>query len=180
VVGYSRHTNAVAAELQRDLVEVLAQARGAAGIAESGVRTQPQGDGQFAVLPIGIDESVVIPRVIARLGAGLLDRDRGRADEDRMRLRVALHRGLVKEAANGWVGTAAIAVHRILDSPQLRTTIKENPIAPYVLGLPDVLYRDVIAHAVEPPLAADFRPMTMALPQKDFVEQGWVTVGAAG
>jgi hypothetical protein len=180
VVGYSRHTNAVAAELQRDLVDVLAKAREAAGIAESDVRTQPQGDGQFAVLPVGIDESVVIPRVIARLGAGLLDRDRGRAAEDRMRLRVALHRGLVKEEANGWVGTAAIAVHRILDSPQMRTAIKENPIAPYVLGLPDVLYQDVIAHAVEPPLPADFRPMTMALPEKNFVEQGWVMVGPAG
>jgi len=179
VVGYSRHGNAAAEELQRDLVEVLAQARRAAGIADSGVHTQPQGDGQFSVLPTGIDESAVIPRMIARLGAGLLDRDRGRAAEDRMRLRVALHRGLVKEAANGWIGTSAIAVHRILDSPPLRAAIKDNPEAAYVLGLPDVLYRDVIAHAVEPPLPADFRPMTMALPEKDFVEQGWVMVGAA-
>ncbi len=179
VVGYSRRRNAETEELQRDLVRVLSEARRAAGIAESAVRPQPQGDGQFTVLPVGIDEAAVIPTMIATLRAALLDRDRGRAAAERMRLRVALHRGLVKETANGWVGAAAIAVHRLLDSPPLRAAIKENPEAPYVLGLPDVLYQDVIAHAVEPPLASDFRPMTVELPEKDFVEHGWLTVGAA-
>jgi hypothetical protein len=178
VVGYSRRRNAETEELQRDLVRVLSDARRAAGIAESTVRPQPQGDGQFTVFPTGIDESVVIPRMIAALRAALLDRDRGRTADKRMRLRIALHRGLVKETANGWVGTAAIAVHRLLDSPPLRAAIKENPEAPYVLGLPDVLYHDVIAHAVEPPLPSDFRPMTVELPEKDFVEHGWLTVGA--
>ena len=178
VVAYSGRPNAATEELQRDLVEVLGRARRAAGIEDSAVRPQPQGDGQFTVLPVGIDESVVIPRIVAALRSGLLARDAGRAAEDRMRLRVALHRGLVKEAANGWVGSAAIAVHRILDSPPLREAIKDNPEAPYVLGLPDVLYRDVIVHAVEPPRPADFRAMTVELPAKDFVEHGWLTVGA--
>jgi hypothetical protein len=94
-----------------------------------------------------------------------------------MRLRVALHRGLVKEADNGWVGSSAIAVHRILDSGPLRAAVKENPAACYVLGLPDVLYRDVIEHAVEPPRAGDFRAMVVDLPEKDFVERGWLYVG---
>lgn len=178
VVGYSRRGNVSAEEVQHDLVRVLAQARAAAGIAESAVRPQPQGDGQFTVLPVGVDESVVIPRLIGRLRAALLDRDRERPEGERMRLRVAFHRGLVKEAANGWVGGVAVAVHRILDSGPLRQAIKENPEAPYVLGLPDVLFHDVIAHAVEPPLPADFRPMTVELPEKAFVEQGWLTIGA--
>jgi hypothetical protein len=178
VVGYSRRRNAATEELQHDLVEVLARARREAGIDDSAVHPQPQGDGQFTVLPVGIDESVVIPRMIAAIGSGLTARDARRSAEDRMRLRVALHRGLVKETVNGWVGSAAIAVHRILDSPPLRAAINENPQAPYVLGLPDVLYRDVIVHAVEPPRPADFRPMIVELPEKDFVEQAWLTVGA--
>ena len=148
VAGYSRRGNVSAEEVQRDLVRVLAQARAAAWIAESAVRPQPQGDGQFTVLPVGVDESVVIPRLIGRLRAALLDSNRERPEGERMRLRVAFHRGLVKEAANGWVGGAAVAVH------------------------------DVIAHAVEPPLPADFRPMTVELPEKAFVEQGWLTIGA--
>ncbi len=179
VVGYSRRGNAEAELLQRDLVDVLAQARRAAGIPDSMVAPQPQGDGQFTVLPVGIDESVVIPRLLAALGAGLAERDRDVPERERMRLRVALHRGLVKEADNGWVGSAAIAVHRILDSPPLRAAVGDNPAAVFVLGIPDVLYRDVIVHAVEPPGPDDFRPMTVELPAKDFVEHGWLAVGPA-
>jgi hypothetical protein len=177
VVSYSRRTNLETEILQRDLVEVLGRARRAAGIADRTVRPQPQGDGQFTVLPVGIDESKVIPDLLHELGARLVERDSGMPDERRMRLRVALHRGLIKEGDNGWVGTSAIAVHRILDSSPLRTAIQENPAACYVLGVPDVLYRDVIEHAVEPPRAGDFRSMTVDLPAKNFVERGWVYVG---
>ncbi|MEV6841876.1 hypothetical protein [Actinoplanes sp. NPDC051411] len=177
VVSYSRRSNLETEILQRDLVEVLGRARRAAGIADRAVRPQPQGDGQFTVLPVGIDESKVIPGLLHELGARLVERDTGMPADERMRLRVALHRGLVKEGDNGWVGTSAIAVHRILDSAPLRAAVKENPAACYVLGLPDVLYRDVIEHAVEPPRAGDFHEMVVDLPEKQFVERGWFYVG---
>ncbi len=177
VVGYSRRSTTETELLQHDLVEVLGRARRAAGIADAEVTPQPQGDGQFTVLPVGIDESEVIPALLGELGRSLTARDRGRPAEQGMRLRVALHRGLIKEGENGWVGQAAIAVHRILDSEPLRTTVRENPAAAYTLGLPDVLYRDVIVPAEGPPRAADFRAMTVDLPAKDFVERGWVYLG---
>jgi hypothetical protein len=177
VIGYSRRGNAGTEVLQRDLVEVLGRARRAAGIRDDEVDPQPQGDGQFTVLPAGIDESAVIPALLAELGARLAERDRGRPAEQGMRLRVALHRGLVKEGANGWVGEAAIAVHRVLDSDPLRDAARRHPSATYALGVPDVLYRDVIVHAVHPPLAAEFEEMIVDLPAKDFVERGWLYVG---
>jgi len=176
VVGYSRRRNAETEVLQHDLVRILGQARQAAGIGAGLVRPQPAGDGQFTVLPVGIDESAVIPALLHELGERLTDRDRGRAPVEAMRLRVALHRGLVKEAPNGWVGAAAIAVHRLLDSPPLRAAVSENPAATFALGLPDVLYRDVIVPGEHPP-AADFREMTVDLPEKGFVERGWLYVG---
>lgn len=177
VTGYSRRGTAETEVLQRDLVEVLGRARRAAGIRDAQVRPQPQGDGQFTVLPAGIDESAVIPALLGELGERLAERDRGRPAERGMRLRVALHRGLVKEGANGWVGDAAIAVHRVLDSEPLREVVRRNPGATYALGVPDVLFHDVIAHAVRPPLAADFAEMTVDLPAKDFVERCWFHVG---
>jgi hypothetical protein len=177
VVSYSRRSNLETEILQRDLVEVLGRARRAAGIVDRLVRPQAQGDGQFTVLPTGIDESKVIPDLLHELGARLVERDTGVPADERMRLRVALHRGLVKEGDNGWVGSSAIAVHRILDSAPLRAAVKDNPAACYVLGLPDVLYRDVIEHAVEPPRAGDFHEMIVDLPEKQFVERGWLYVG---
>jgi hypothetical protein len=90
-------------------------------------------------------------------------------------LRIALHRGLVKEADNGWVGRAAIAVHRILDSPPLRSSLTEHPEADWALAVPDVLFADVLATGDDPPPTA-FRPATVDLPAKGFLEQVWLYV----
>jgi hypothetical protein len=169
----------MAERTQRRLVDVLARARRHAGVDEGAVRPQAQGDGQFTVLPVGIDESVVIPRLLAALGAGLAERDRDVPEQERMRLRVALHRGLVKEADNGWVGSAAIAVHRILDSPPLRLAIAANPAADYVLGVPDFLFRDVIAPSDGELRPEQFTEDTADLPSKHFTEVIWIYIEPA-
>jgi hypothetical protein len=179
VMGYSRHTDPETARLQRELVGVLARARRAAGIADHVVQPQAQGDGQFTVLPAGIDESAVIPRLVAELAAALHDVNADRPAGDPMRLRFALHRGLTSADANGWVGTSTIAVHRILDSPPLREALAGHPRAGFVLGVPDVLYQDVIRHAETPPLPTSFREMVVELPAKGFVEHAWLHVPEA-
>ncbi|MEU1684793.1 hypothetical protein [Micromonospora sp. NPDC005707] len=177
VTGYSRRRTADTERIQRDLVELLSRVRQGAGVPDSAVRPQPQGDGQFTVLPAGIDESTVIPRLVGGLGRHLRALNAGRPAEERLRMRAALHRGLVKPAANGWVGASAIAVHRILDSVPLREALTARPAVDFVLGLPDVLFQDVIRHATEPPLPADFAPITVELPAKGFVEHGWLHIG---
>ncbi|GIE35179.1 hypothetical protein Ait01nite_082240 [Actinoplanes italicus] len=178
VAGYSRRRNDETERIQERLVELLSRARRVAGIGDAEVRPQPNGDGQFTVLPAGLDESVVIPLLLAELSAGLREVNTGAAPADRFRLRVALHRGLIKEGSNGWIGTAPIAVHRILDSPGLRRALAENTGAGYVLGVPDMLYRDVLVHGDGPPPPAELVAMTVDLPDKDFREQCWLWVEA--
>ncbi|RLQ01399.1 hypothetical protein EAD96_23945 [Micromonospora sp. BL1] len=177
VSGYSSRTNAETERIQGLLVDILARARRAAGIADSAVAPQAHGDGQFTVLPPGIDESAVIPRLIDELGTALREVNAVATPDARLRLRLALHRGLVKPACNGWVGSSTIAVHRLLDSPPLRTALREHAAADFVLGIPDVLFQDVIVHAAEPPLPSDFTPVVVDLPEKSFVEHCWVAVG---
>ncbi|MFI2712205.1 hypothetical protein ACH495_18980 [Micromonospora sp. NPDC018662] len=182
VASYSRRPNHLAERTQSWLVRALADARRAAGLDETAVAVQPQGDGQFAVLPVGIDESEVIPRLVGGLAEALRRTNEDLTADERMRLRVALHRGLMKPADSGWVGTAAIAVHRILDSPPLRAALRDNPGVDYVLGVPDVLYRDVLRHSALPPLPDQFREVAVELPEKQFVEHAWIHVppGQAG
>jgi hypothetical protein len=160
--------------VQHDLVRILAAGRAMAGIDAAQVDPQPQGDGQFTVLPVGLDEAAVIPRLLRGLGAALSARNEAEP-ADRIRLRVALHRGLVKEADNGWVGRATIAVHRILDSPPLREALAEHPGADWVLGVPDVLFADVLSAGDDPP-PSGFRPVTVDLPAKGFLERAWLYV----
>ncbi|MGC5290595.1 hypothetical protein [Micromonospora sp. DT231] len=176
VASYSQRPNHLAERTQSWLVRALADARRAAGLDESAVAVQAQGDGQFAVLPVGIDESTVIPRLVGGLADALRRTNVGLGPAERVRLRVALHRGLMKPADSGWVGAAAIAVHRILDSPPLRAALRDNPGVDYVLGLPDVLYRDVIRHSALPPLPDAFTEVTVDLPEKQFVEHSWLHV----
>ncbi|MGC5031040.1 hypothetical protein [Micromonospora sp. DT229] len=176
VTGYSRRPNHLAERTQSWLVRALAEARANAGLDEATVVVQAQGDGQFAVLPVGIDESRVIPDLIEGLAEALRRTNHGLSAEERVRLRVALHRGLMKPADSGWVGTAAIAVHRILDSLPLRAAIRDTPAADYVLGVPDLLYQDVIRHSAVPPLPHQFTEITIDLPDKGFVEHGWLHV----
>ena len=177
VAEYSRRSNAETERLQSDLVDVLSWARLSAGIADGEVRPQAHGDGQFTVLPAGIDESVVIPRLVAAVGRELRRLNDAVGEARRMRVRLALHRGLIKEGRNGWIGAAPIAVHRILNCDPLRDALSGNPGADFVLGLPDALYRDVIVPGEEPPRADDFTAMPVELPKKGFVEHCWLHVG---
>jgi hypothetical protein len=180
VAGFSQQPIDMAERTQQRLLQVLAQARRQAGIEESAVDPQEQGDGQFTVLPIGIDESRVIPGLVQGLRRALTETNRDLGDLARLRLRVALHRGLMNPGDNGWVGTATIAVHRILDSPPVRDALREHTAADFVLGVPDVLFRDVIMHSYEPPRPDEFAEITVDLPAKKFVENAWLYVPPPG
>jgi hypothetical protein len=180
VEGYSRQHNPTAEATQRRLVEVLAHARGHAGLDETQVHLQPQGDEEFAILPPGIDESHVISRFVQGLTGALGEVNRDLNATARVRLRVALHRGLMKPGASGWVGVAPVAVHRILNSGPVRAALREHTAADFVLAVPDVLFQDVLVHSYQGLPADGFRPVTITLPDHHFVEHAWLYLPAAG
>ena len=173
VEAYGDRPNPLAELTQLQLVEVLASARRRAGINDREVHLQPQGDEVFAILPVGIDESRVIPNFVEGLAAALRAVNAG-APADRLRLRVAMHRGLMKEGPSGWIGHAAVAVHRILDAAPLRSALAANPAVDFVLGVPDVLYQDVLVHSYEALRGEDFEEITVEVPEKRFREHAWV------
>lgn len=174
VEAYSRFTNVEAVRVQERLIVMLRRVRAYAGIEEAEVGLQPSGDGQFAVLPSGIDESVVIPGLVAGLSFALRDANADLTARAQLRLRVALHRGLLGQAANGWVGNAAIAVHRLLDSAPLRVALRTRQQAEFALLVSDVLYRDVIAHGYQGLAPGLFQATGVDVPAKRFNEQAWL------
>jgi hypothetical protein len=135
---------------------------------------QESGDGQFAVLPPGIDESVVLPRLVEGLRETLRETNADLNDRARLRLRVALYRGHITPGANGWVGAAAIAVHRLLDSDVLRRALVSVPAADFALIVPDVLYQEIVLPrygTLDPDL---FTEVHAAVPAKNFAERAWI------
>ncbi|WP_103349232.1 hypothetical protein [Amycolatopsis sp. CA-128772] len=172
--SYRRFTTSEAARTQERLVAVLAEARRAAGIPEPEVDLQPSGDGQFAILPTGLDETVVIPRLVEGVRTALATVNADLSDRARLRLRVALHRGHVAPGVNGWVGAVTVAVHRLLDCAPLRNRLERDRSADFALIVSDVLFGDVIAAAGGRLDPAAFEPVDAVLPDKDFAERAWV------
>jgi hypothetical protein len=175
IEGYSRRDNNEASALQRALVELLAGARRHAGITEHAVDVQHQGDAELALMPAGIDESIVIPAMIGHI-ADALDVFNRRSGRERMRLRVALHRGFVSPSAAGWAGNASVAVFRILNCAPLRDALTNHADVDFVVGVPDVLYQDVIAHGYGDLDPSRFSDMTVDVPGKHYRERVWLHV----
>ena len=173
---YSRFTDLAASRAQERLVTVLKAARRRAGIDEAGVDLQEQGDGQFVILPPGIAEDQVIPDLVRALRMELHEVNADLNADAVLRLRVAICRGNVRRAANGYVGRTAIAVHRLLDAPPVRAALADEAAATMVLAVSDSVFVDVIAQGHGDLDPAEFRPVTATLPEKGFEETAWILV----
>jgi hypothetical protein len=171
---YSDRDNPGRERAQQRLVNVLAEARAAPGLDDATLDFQEQGDALFALMPPGIDESMVIPTLVSGLRTALRKVNVDLADQARLRLRVSLHRGLTKRAPLGWTGDVPISVHRMLDSEEARAALEETSAADFVLVVPDVLYRDVIAHGYDSLRPEQFRKIDVRV--KSFSEQAWLYV----
>ncbi len=126
------------------------------------------------MLPVGIDESVVIPGLVEGLDQAVRAINADLSEGARVRLRVALHRGLLKPAASGWVGSSAVAVHRILDCGRVREVLEERSNVDWVLAVPDVLYRDVVEQNFGNLRADSFMAATAEVAAKGFEEHVWI------
>lgn len=176
VERFSRFSLPEAGRAQRRFIDAMAAARANAYLDETGVALQESGDGQFAVLPPGLDESTVLPQFVDGLRVALRETNADLNEHARLRLRVALHRGHMLPAANGWVGNATIAVHRLLDSEVLRRTLADTPGADFALIVSDLLYRDTIRHRFGTLDPDQFMEVDAAVPAKRFAERAWVHV----
>ena len=176
VEKYSSQTNPRAERTQERLVRVLERTLDHAQVNESQIEVQQQGDGRFLILPASIDETKVIPALVAGLRVAIAETNSDLSQAARMRLRVALDRGRVKRARNGYVGNAAISVHRFLDAPQTREALKAHPRSDFVLVVSDYLYQDVVSHGYEGLDPELFRKITAEIPAKNFRETAWLCV----
>ncbi|MEV5408927.1 hypothetical protein AB0K60_08820 [Thermopolyspora sp. NPDC052614] len=173
---YSRFTDAAAMRAQQRLVDLLAAARRRAGIDESRVDLQEQGDGQFAILPPDIEETRVVPDLVRALRLELHAVNAELNADAMLRLRVAMCRGTIRRAANGYVGGPAVAVHRMLDAPSVRAALSAEQAAMLVIALSESVYVEVVARGGTELDPADFQPVTARLPEKGFEETAWVLV----
>jgi len=172
--NYSQRDNVLQFRAQQGFHDVMQAATRQLGLDRVKWVTQQNGDGELAILPEDIDELTVVttlPPVIDRL---LRDYNRGLAPEARVRLRIALHEGLVHlDGANGFPGEAVVTVCRLVESAALKRALQLLPAANVALIVSDRIYRDIIRHYHD--LRPErFQQVDAQVAGKNFSEPAWI------
>lgn len=173
---YSRRDNYLQYRAQQALRQVVDHGTAELGLDRANWRTQQGGDGELAIFRADAAEIAVVTRLAPTLDRRLRDHNRGLAPEARIRLRVAVHEGLVHlDGATGYPGNAVVTVCRLVDAPPLKAALREFPAANVALIVSDRIYQDIVRHNNEP-RPDRFQRVLVELPGKDFREYAWVFV----
>ncbi|MEU4619604.1 hypothetical protein AB0G04_06465 [Actinoplanes sp. NPDC023801] len=158
--------------IQQGLIEVMTAAAAAAGLPRNDWDCQPAGDGELAVLPAGVPESALIDDFVRLLAGHLADHNEDRRDDARLRLRLAVHNGVVERAANGWAGAGAVVVSRLADAGPARAAQEAIPAAGLVVVLSNRVFLDTVAQGHTSLRAVRFRKVEVR--HKEFRDDAWL------
>ncbi|MER5970424.1 hypothetical protein ABT112_11935 [Streptomyces sp. NPDC002055] len=157
---------------QAQLARVLRMAAERSGLDHGRWSTQPQGDLEFAVLPPGTPEQLVLGAYVTHLAAELGGYNATRRPAERMRLRLAIDNGVATTAALGFSGPAPIAVARYLNAPEVKEALAAAGSASLAVVVSDRLYQDVVRSGFHGLAPEHYRRIHVR--QKEFAGYGWL------
>ncbi|GGM57350.1 hypothetical protein ACFFX1_17360 [Dactylosporangium sucinum] len=177
VERYSRQDNLAQHRTQETLQRVMAEACARLGLDRAAWRTQPSGDGELAVLPAGTPETTVVAHLADTLDVLLRQHNGDLLPQARVRLRVALHTGLVHlDGANGYPGAAAVTVCRLVDAAPVRRALADARSADVVQVVSDRVYEDVVAQRYRGLRPDRYTRVRIDQPEKGFTADAWLSV----
>lgn len=159
-------------ELQQALVEVTEDAAAGAGFDRAKWGVQSSGDGELAVLPADVSEWTVIDYFPTALTAALARHNAHCCEEMRLRMRLAIHYGLVSPAAGGYAGQGVVVVSRMVNSDIARDALDACPEADLVVLVSASLYNDVILQGHTQLSPNDLREVLVR--NKTFNDPAWL------
>ncbi|GHF71830.1 hypothetical protein [Streptomyces thermodiastaticus] len=180
VEKYSRLDTPDQETFQADLVRVLEEAAVLSGLDRTTWQRQPQGDQEFAVLPHGTQESLVVGSFIRNLAIQLGERNANAAEGKRMRLRLAIDFGVARTAALGYSGPAPVMVARYLNAPQLKRVLESLNSTDLALIVSDRVYQDVVRLRGDGQGPDPSAYVKVHVREKEFSGYGWIHVPEHG
>ena len=183
---YSQLPDSGQRQAQQAMSELLSEAGQHGALERAQWEIQPQGDGELALLPPGIDEAAVITSLMHQVASGLYKYNRRadphnrRADPSaRLRMRIAIHEGLTYVAESGFAGDAVNTACRLRDSKQAKDALRDTD-NDVVLIVSERIYRDVICGDDSYDLPSDsFTETEVVLPDKRFRAEAFIFAGRA-
>lgn len=157
---------------QQGLVDLLAASAETAGLRRNDWDCQKAGDGELAILPSDEPENVLIDDFCRILAENVADYNEDRIDGARLRLRLAIHNGVVQPAANGYAGAGVVVVSRMVNAEVLRAVQDALPQVGLVVIVSNRVFVDTVAqgHTVTRP--SRFRRVTVQV--KEYRDDAWL------
>jgi len=146
VAKSSGRNDALLMRMRRDLREILAETLRRQGLDPDRLTRIDDGDGYRYLIPSAVaPPQAALDPFVARLGIELRMHREAANEASRLRLRVAVHGGLLYAEPDGAYGGVALKdCARLLDADAGRDLLAAHPQAELVLLLTDVFYREVV------------------------------------
>jgi tetratricopeptide (TPR) repeat protein len=143
--GDPARTNAHQLAVRDALYRALRQSFSSARISWAGCVTEDRGDGVLVLVPPVVPKSWLVTRLPAFLAEALACHNAAHPEEERIRLRVALHAGEVHQDPHGFAGVSINRAFRLVEAPASRTALRDSP-GVVALIVSDWFYDEVVRH----------------------------------
>lgn len=165
-------TDASLMRMRRDLREILAGTLELQGLDPERLTSIDDGDGYRYLIPADVaPPQAALDPFVGRLGIELRMHREAASETHRLRLRVAVHSGLLYAEPEGtWTGVPLKDCARLLDADAGRNLLADHPAADLVLLLTDPFYRDVVGSGTTLDPTA-FQPIQVSVKETD--RTGW-------
>ncbi|WP_182906535.1 hypothetical protein [Microbispora sp. H13382] len=152
---------------------MLQESAEAAGLDRGIWDRQPEGDGEVAVISPECDLSGLVGLFIRTLEDRLALHNEDHAPGTQIRLRVAMHIGLLKRASLGYASPALVTVNRLLNADVLRTALRETEEADLALLVSPEVHQ-VVEAGVDGLRPRRFREVFVEDPAKGFASPAYL------
>ncbi|WIX99567.1 hypothetical protein QRX60_36760 [Amycolatopsis mongoliensis] len=162
-------------DLQQALTTAVDAAGAAAGLDPAAWHRQPAGDGFLDFIADSGAELALVDPFVRELDAWLGRFNHDRLPNARLRLRLAIHHGGAVPAACGYAADGPVHVCRLRDAKPSRAALALVPEANLVQVLSEPIFGSV-RQRLTTLSAADFTPVLVDEPEKEFREKAWIRV----
>jgi class 3 adenylate cyclase len=172
VVGFSQRDDRFQSIIRKALRNILQEAFDEARVPPEHVVTEDRGDGKLMLVSADVSAYQLIDPLVSQLIVGLRHHNLASSTQVQIRLRMALHQGMVQRDVDGWVGSDLNTAFRLADCASLRTAVQDFPEMPLVLIVSDSIYQGIVRHghgAIEP---SNYHQV--AVENKETATIGWI------
>lgn len=179
VVGSSARHDQLQLKMRDDLRGVLERTLRRQDLELADLAPSDLGDGFRLHAPAVVSPLAMVSPFVDNLVTELRIHRQSANERSRLRLRVAIHMGLLnREAHGGWAGVVLSECARLLDAPAARDLIAEAPDVDLVLVVSEPVFDAVIRQGYGP-APEQFRRIAVTVKESDFSAWAYLPAPAA-